>query len=173
MFDHMLAHIVPGHVLRAASLGVLAGVALVGPVWAAHEPPRLGLTPTGEIGQFFALSMEPGASRQLTVELGNVGHDSLLARTYAADAYTIINGGFAAELFGEAPSGTTQWLDYPDREVTLGPGEALVIDFTVSVPAATVPGEYIAALVAENAEPYRDAGAGGVSMDRSTAPWWR
>lgn len=155
-----------GRLLRSASLALVACLALAAPALAGHEPPRLGLSPIGQSGQFFSLSLEPGESRRLQVEVANFDHDELRARTYAADGYSIINGGFAAELFGEPASGTTRWLAYTSQEVTLGPGEGLVIDFSVSVPADAEPGAYITALVAENVEPYRGADGGGVALEQ-------
>lgn len=162
----MLHVIGPAVLVRSASLALLACLALCAPALAGHEPSRLGLTPMGQSEQFFDLTLEPGESRQLKVEIANFGHDELLTRTYAADGYTIINGGFAAELFGEAASGTTLWLDYEQQELMLASGEGLVMDFSVSVPAGTPPGEYITALVAENAEPYRDAQPGSMTMEQ-------
>ena len=137
----------------------------LGPVLAAHEPPRLGLTPVGLTGPYFELTLERGEARDLEVELANFGHAEIRARSYAADAYTIVNGGFGAELFGEPASGTTRWLTYEARTVTLGPRDAIVLELRVDVPAGTPPGEYIAALVAENVDPYRDA-EGSVALDQ-------
>ncbi len=152
---------------RTGSLLVAATLALgtATPALAEHEPPRLGLTPIGHDGQFFDLTLRPGDVAELQVEIANFGHDEVQARTYAADAYSIINGGFGAELFGEPLSGTSLWLDYPDREIALGPDDALVIEFSLTVPAVTAPGEYIAAVVAENVDPYRDD-AGSVTLDQ-------
>ncbi len=149
------------------SLLVTATLALgtATPALAEHEPPRLGLTPIGHDGQFFDLTLRPGDVAELQVEVANFGHDEVQSRTYAADAYSIINGGFGAELFGEPLSGTSLWLDYPDREIALGPLDALVIEFSLTVPAVTVPGEYIVAVVAENVDPYR-GDAGSVTLDQ-------
>lgn len=145
--------------LRSQATSLVLGAALalgvVAPVLAEHGPARLGLTPIGQDGQFFAISLRPGESAELRVEVANFGHDEVLARTYAADVYSIINGGFGAELFREPPSGATEWLDYPDREIPLVSTGALIIEFGVTVPTDTPPGEYIAALVAEDTEPYR------------------
>lgn len=145
--------------IRPRALSLLLAVAfalgLAVPVLAEHEAPRLGLTPIGQDGQFFDVTLRPGQSAELQVEVASFGHDDVLARTYAADVYSIINGGFGAELFGDPPSGATHWLDYPAREVVLEPSEAVVINFGVTVPFGTPPGEYIAALVTENTDPYR------------------
>jgi len=139
-------------------------LAAAGPVSADHEPARLGLTPVGQDGTYFELTLEPGEAHQLRVEAANFGHEESLARTYAADVYSIVNGGFGAGLFGQRPSGTTLWLTYPTQEFTLGPDDAVVVDFEVEVPRDTPPGEYLAALVIENAEPLR--GAGSIAVDQ-------
>lgn len=146
--------------LVATSLGLVAA----GPVSADHEPARLGLTPVGRDATFFELTMQPGDSMRLEVEAANFGHEEADARTYAADVYSIVNGGFGADLFGERSAETTLWVSYPTQELTLGPEDAVVIDFEVSVPEATEPGEYITALVIENAEPV--VGSGGIAFDQ-------
>lgn len=137
----------------------------LGPTLGSHEPPRLGLTPVGANGPYFDLTLEGGEAAHLEVQLANSGHADVLARTYAADAYSIVNGGFGARLFGEPTSETTRWLTYETREAMLGPGEAINLDLRVEVPINTAPGEYIAALVAENATPYRE-GEGSVALDQ-------
>ena len=134
------------------------------PVAALDQAPELGLTPVGQQGAFFELTLNPGETAQLRVEAANFGSGDIEARTYAADVYSIINGGFGADLFTEPASGTTLWLDYPAQVVTLGPQDAVVIDFEVAVPDATPPGEYVAALVIENVEPFR--GSGAVTVDQ-------
>ncbi|MEO5986309.1 MAG: hypothetical protein ABIW50_07420, partial [Candidatus Limnocylindria bacterium] len=143
---------------RPPTVSLLLAVALVlgvaAPTLAEHEPARLGLAPIGQDGQFFDLTLRPGERADLQVEVASFDHEDVLARTYAADVYSIINGGFGAELAGEFPSGATHWVDYPAREVVLRPNEALIVEFSVTVPSGTPPGDYIAALVTENADPY-------------------
>ena len=119
----------------------------------ATDPARLGLTPLGQPGLYFDLTMAPGETRDLRVEVANFGGQPIRARTYAANAYSIVNGGFGAALFGAEPTGTVRWLDYPTQELNLKPGDAIAVDFRVRVPDATQPGQYITSRVAENAEP--------------------
>ena len=152
-------------VRRGLLLFPLLGLLSTGTVLADHEPARLGLEPIGEDRGFFDLKLEPGDSVRLEVALTNHGHAPVLVRTYLADAYSIVNGGFGARLADEPTSGTTLWIDYPSREVNLGTGAGTTIAFQLSVPAGTPPGEYIAALVAENAEPFREE-AGDVGLDQ-------
>jgi hypothetical protein len=113
----------------------------------------------GQAGSFFDLTMSPGEQRSLAVDIANNGETPLLARTYAADVYTIINGGFGARLRDEARSGTTAWLEYPTDLLQLSVGSGIRRSFSVTVPADAVPGEYITSLVLENEEPFLQPGA--------------
>jgi MYXO-CTERM domain-containing protein len=134
-------------------------------VEAAAEPARLGLTPIGQHGQFFELTMAAGQAQRLSVEVGNFGPAEVRARTYAADVYSIVNGGFGAALFGAQLTGTARWLDYLTRELTLKPGGASRIDFRVQVPKGTPPGQYVTSLVAESVQPAQ-GGAGSVAINQ-------
>lgn len=131
---------------------------VVAPLAAAGAAPRLGLTPMGQPGTYFALTLVAGEHRQIEVEAANFGPESTLARTYAANVYSIVNGGFGAGLYGEDATGTTTWLDYPTQEIMLAPQGALRVPFTVSVPVGTPPGEYITALVIESTEALQSVG---------------
>jgi hypothetical protein len=139
-------------------------LAAAGPAAAADQAPRLGLTPVGRAGAYFDLTLRPTEALQLQVEAANFGEEETVARTYAADVYSIVNGGFGAELFGDEVTGTASWLSYPTSEVTLGPREAAVVTFEVAVPAGTAAGQYIAALVIENVEPV--SGSGPVALSQ-------
>jgi hypothetical protein len=125
---------------------------------------KLALTPVGQPGPFFDLTLKPGEKRSLNVDILNAGVAGLAVRTYAADVYTIVNGGFGGRLRLEPQTGTTGWLDYPAAVLTLSPGQSDRRSFTVAVPAGTGPGEYITSLVLENDQPI--AGGGAVSLDQ-------
>jgi hypothetical protein len=112
-----------------------------------------GIRPAGSGMSYFTLDLEPGETAVLLVELVNPGDSPLPTRTYAADAITLVNGGFGVADAGEPPDGATLWLDYPTREQTLPPRSATTISVTVTVPADALPGEYLAGLVVENLDP--------------------
>jgi hypothetical protein len=139
-------------------MALVAILALVAPApaLAGDDQVKLALLPVGQPGSFFDLTMAPGASRTLTVDIANDGNATIAARTYAADVYTIINGGFGGRLRNEAQTGTTGWLDYPTDILRLSPGERTDRRFTVAVPAAAGPGEYITSIVLENDQPVTD-----------------
>lgn len=158
---------------RLARLLAVAAItsALVGLVLPAssaqateQQPVQLSAKPVDQPGEFFDLTLEPGETRRLEIALGNHGGTPISARTYAADVYTIINGGFGAALRGTEPSGTTTWLDYPTEVRTLQPDRATVRPFTVTVPEGTPAGEYITSVVLENDDVVK--GEGSVALDQ-------
>jgi hypothetical protein len=153
--------------VRAAQLLLgLLFVAIVAPAAAsaAKAPIKLALSPVGQAGSFFDLTMRPGAVRNLQVDVANDGDATLAVRTYATDAYTIVNGGFGGRLRDTVHTGMTKWLDYGDEVVVLSVGHPIRRGFTVRVPSTAPPGEYIAGLVLENDQPIRGAGAVGLNQ---------
>lgn len=125
----------------------------VGYVAAADPQIRLAVEPVGEQGSFFQRSLGPGETAELTVDLANYGTMTTTARTFAADVYPIINGGFGARLRDEPTSGTTTWLDYPGEALEIAPGQAIRRTFSITVPTDTQPGEYITSIIIENEDP--------------------
>lgn len=147
---------------------LLGGASIAGPAaaWPASEasPVQLSLKPVNQPGSYFELSLEPGQTEKFEVELGNHGPKPIAARTYAADAYSITNGGFGAENRDGTPSATTSWISYPTEVLQLDPEQANIRTFSITVPADTEPGQYITSLILEN-----DAlveGSGGVALDQ-------
>jgi hypothetical protein len=138
---------------RLALLALLVALAAPGAAFAADGQIKLALTPDRQPGSFFDLTMRPGESRSLSVKIGNAGDAALLARTYAADVYTIINGGFGGRLRDQRQTGTTTWLEYGTEVLELRAGKTVDRSFTIAVPASTGPGEYITSLILENDRP--------------------
>jgi hypothetical protein len=146
---------------------VVAGVSLLmvsAPAQAGADPTRLGITAVGQKTAFFNVSLVPGEKRLLAVDLVDDSREAVAALTYAADVYTIVNGGFGVALRDQPATGTTTWLDYRTEVVQLQPAKTLRRDFTVSVPENAGPGDYITGLVVENQNPI--AGSGGVALNQ-------
>jgi hypothetical protein len=148
----------------AGLLGVAVLLASAGTAFAQAEPIRLILAPIGQSGPYFDLTMRPGERRTLQVELGDAGSHPVAARTYAADVYTIVNGGFGGRHRDEAATGMTTWLNYPTAVVQLRPGHGVRRTFTIAVPRDAPAGEYITTIVLENDIPI--PGAGAVNLDQ-------
>ena len=143
----------------AALLGVFLAFVAPGAALAQAGEGRLALRSVGQAGSFFDLSMRPGETRTLRVEIANTGDASLAARTYAADVYTIVNGGFGGRLRGEPRTGTTRWLEYATAVLQLPAGQSVRRSFAVTVPADAGPGEYITSIVLENDQAIRTEGS--------------
>lgn len=127
--------------------------------------PKLGIAPVDVPGPYFDITMEPGERRELTVLLTNGGAKAVRAQTYAADVYSILNGGFGAELVDEPASGVTKWLDYKTDTFDFAPGTTMDRTFTVTVPDKTKPGEYITSLAIQNADPIK-GGQGSIGINQ-------
>jgi hypothetical protein len=159
-------------VFRRSHAGLVA-VALVillttftvsGAALAAGIPIKLALLPVGQVGSFFDLTMQAGDKRTLQVDIANDGDSAIGARTYVANVYTIINGGFGARLRDQPRSGATTWLSYPTIVLALGVGERTRRSFTVTVPRDAPPGEYITSLLLENNQPILGDGVVGLGQ---------
>lgn len=136
---------------------------------AQGEPSRdvtLTIAPVGDDADlgYFSLMLEPGEDEDLQVQVSNAGTDAAIARTYAADAFTLTNGGLNALLDGDPVSGPTTWLDFPRQDLDLDGQSGEILDFTVQVPGDTPPGQYITCLVVQNAEVV--PGSGGIAFDQ-------
>ncbi len=143
-------------------LTILIAVAVLSPVamsvLAAQDAaaaPSFLIEPVGDDqqGDYFVLELKPGESETLTIALGNAGTGEAPARTYAADVFTLVNGGFGIESEDAPRTGTTTWLDYQAKSLDIPPGRMLEREFTVSVPKDASPGQHIAGIVIQTAEP--------------------
>jgi hypothetical protein len=153
------------HGAPLALLGLLL-VALAGPsvAQAVESPVKLALLPVAQPGAYFDLTLRPGDTRSLQVDIANLGDAEIAARSYATDVYTIINGGFGGRLRDTPQTGVTTWLDYPTDVIALSAGTTIRRAFAVTVPKDAAPGEYITALVLENDRPI--ANNGPVALDQ-------
>lgn len=127
--------------------------------------PSFVVEPVGQPGSYITLTINPGVTVSATVALGNAGTEAVNARTYAADVYTIANGGFGLTTADAPVTGTARWLDYTTEEIDLAPLTKIERTFHVSVPEKTKPGQYIAGIALETAEPIA---VGGSDMLKQT-----
>jgi hypothetical protein len=142
----------PPRFVLAGLLGVL--VLSVGGVGAAlADGVKLVLLPVDQPGPYFDVTMRPGDTRAFDVSVGDAATVPVSVRTYAADVYTIVNGGFGGRLRDEARTGMTSWVAYPTETLQLQARQTVHRRFTVTVPLDAGPGEYIASLVLENEKP--------------------
>jgi hypothetical protein len=123
------------------------------------------LSPKGkENGDYFDVTLEAGKTATLTATIGNGSSVPVKAITYAADAYSDLNGGFALKAAGSEPTGTTTWLDFPSQTIDFDAKQAIDQQFTVTVPEGTPPGQYIAGIAVETADAQAIAGDSPLSQ---------
>jgi len=107
----------------------------------------------GADGDYFSLVAEPGSTHELTVVLGNADDAVLSLRTYANDAVPVANGGFSLAEEDVTPTGIATWIDYPAETFEFAPGADIERSFSVAIPDDAAPGQYIAGLALQTAEP--------------------
>jgi uncharacterized membrane protein len=138
--------------------GTLSGSAQQAPATPQSSPsafvaPKFGIFPVGDYpNDWFELTIESGDTVQLTAGIANTGEVPATLRTYSANAYNPPNGGFAAGTDEDEATGATTWVTYPSDTFEMAPGDQRAIDFEVSIPADTLPGEYVTALVVQTDE---------------------
>ncbi len=117
---------------------------------------RFALNPVGENGASYFDDVEVLAGTSVTLEasLLNFGDSPVNLRLYLTTATSGANGGYVAGPRDAELHGSATWITYPDQEMTLQPGETVIIPFTVNVPAGTAPGQYISSLVAETEDTF-------------------
>lgn len=117
--------------------------------------PEFLIEPVGDNREqpYFTVELKPGQSETLAIALGNAGTDEAPARTYAADVFTLVNGGFGIKPESEQRTGTTTWLDYEAQALDLAPGRKVERTFTVTVPEDAEPGQHITGIVIQTAKP--------------------
>jgi hypothetical protein len=139
----------------AAIAAVLAAFAAVAtPALAANDDPDTvtaylapGSKTTPESG-YYVFDAQPGSSTTQTIMVRDDKSHPIQANIEAVDATTTDATGVAYGKPGSQPSGTGSWILVATPEVTLQPGEARPVDFTVKVPAGTKPGVYLAGISA-------------------------
>jgi hypothetical protein len=107
----------------------------------------------GQDQPYISETLNPGEKTTVTVQLGNAGDNATEARTYVADAFTLVNGGFGVKAEDAPKTGTATWVEYSSETLDLAPGDTVERTVTISVPDSTAPGEYIAGLVLQTAQP--------------------
>lgn len=117
----------------------------------ASDAANLGIKPVGIDEPFFTLQGQPGETIDLEVEITNYGTAPVAIMTYAADAYSLVNGGFGVRLSDEPIGGTTTWVEYPGETFELDGQTATTRSVKVTIPKDARPGEYLTALVVQNA----------------------
>jgi hypothetical protein len=121
---------------------------------AADSGPRFVIRPKeGADGDYFTVEAKAGTTNELTVVLGNADDEPLKLRTYVNDTVPMTNGGFSIAEEDQEPTGTATWIDYEAETFEFKAGEGVERTFTVTIPEDAKPGQYIAGLALQTADP--------------------
>lgn len=153
---------------RRASLAVLAAaaVACAAPSSAAAaQQERAGADPgfaVAAVGfeSYFKYRLRPGARRSGKIRVVSRSATPQVVVLRAADVMTAATGGL--EYGATEPRTIGTWIELEDEMVTVAPGRAVEVPFTLRVPEDAKPGDHLAGLVAINREqsPRRPAQGG-------------
>lgn len=108
----------------------------------------------------YSLQVKPGQKVEDQTIVANAGTKELTITMRAADAYNTDAGEFALQESATAPTGAGSWVTFAGgaktQQITLAPGKAQVLNFTVTVPANAKPGDHAGAVLASWTVPNGD-----------------
>lgn len=95
----------------------------------------------------FDVSVSPGASKDFTLNvIGSKGFYTQEINIYASDFSMKRTGALSFGIFSTSHS-AVPWINVRQKEISLFEDQAMVVDFTVSVPYDAKPGEYYAVIL--------------------------
>lgn len=99
--------------------------------------------PNNERSQsIFIMKLGPTEQGKNGVRLINSSKETRTVEIYPTDSVSSVSGSFSCRQRAEKAKDVGAWISLDQTKVTLGPGEQKIIDFTVSVPKNTGPGEH-------------------------------
>ncbi len=106
-----------------------------------------------EITQYWYIyNLDKGDSHQDKVVVENTGNKTISVKIYPVDGLTTSDGAFALENEDEEKNDIGAWVTLSKNELTLEPKQSEIVDFTISIPSDTTPGEHIGGIIMENKE---------------------
>lgn len=117
-----------------------------------------------ETQSYFIYDAIPGQEITTEVQLANIGTAAGTVRLYAVDATTGRTSNVIYLGGDRMPVEVGQWVTLSERQVTLAPGEARQIAFTVRVPPDATPGQHVGGLIAEDVALYRGESTGSFQI---------
>jgi hypothetical protein len=152
--------------VRWASCAVAAIAFLLGTasVHASTEPPAIKPAHSGA-SSYLSFQLGPAQKTGDGVVLTDVSTDPADYVIYPVDAYTSPSTGVVYQDRSAPVTGVGTWISLGATTAHLASGGSATIDFTVSVPPGTAPGDHVGAIMAENAASARGGAASGLSLN--------
>ncbi len=140
--------------MRRLAAAIAVGIALVATCSASaasQKAPVFGLRAVGNPARgYFVYTMAPGAVRTGAVIVSNVGTAAGTVHLFTADGTTGPTSGTVYKT-NSAPTGAGTWVRLARTSFALAPGGHRTVPFTVRVPVAAKPGQWVSGIVAETA----------------------
>lgn len=141
-----------------AAIGVGPGAARDG---AARDGASQGGGPAGEVSWSvepvrrdgaedranFVFEAEPGDTIEDALVVRNLGGITLVLGVYASDAFNTADGGIDLLAGREEPEDLGSWVTVSTTAITVAPGEATEVPFTVTVPSDAASGDHAGGIV--------------------------
>ena len=102
------------------------------------------------------LTIPSGEAKSNGIRIQNNTGQNRIFRFYAVDAEVLDDGSHVCAEPGSPKTGASTWLQSQQNLIKLAVGESQVMDFSVQVPAQTLPGYYNACIFIEEALPAND-----------------
>lgn len=147
--------------LRHLLLIIAITTALVGPLAGAayaRGGARFSAQPVGpesaspEALSYFVFDTQPGSTVRGALRVTNTGTEVGTARLYGVDATTGQTAGTVYFLRDDPRRHVGTWIVLDREELTLNPGEAEVVTFTVNVAPDAVAGNHVGGIVVEDVD---------------------
>jgi hypothetical protein len=136
-------------VALVASVGVVLGASPAAAATKGTDTVTASAAPGSTLAphsHYYRLSAAPGASVTQTVHLINKNKHAIDVRIAGLDGYTSDATGAAYTTPNRNAKRVGTWIVVATPELTLQPGEARDVSFTLRVPPKTQPGEYLGAV---------------------------
>ena len=138
---------------------------------AAHAAPAdelsWGIKPGGtESRTSFSYELDSGKTQDDSFVVTNLGATEATLAVYAADGITSSSGALDLLPVDEASTVIGAWVAVKEPEITLSPGETEEVDFSLTIPDGTEPGDYVGGLISSFVD---TTGGGTVVVDRRLA----
>ena len=115
------------------------------------SPPTPALVPANPgPGGYFDYTLTQGQSVDGSVAVRNPGTALATFALYPTDAATSAATGVAYGGLGATLHATGSWIHLAASRIVLGPGQAQIVPFRLTVPLGATPGDYVGAIAAEN-----------------------
>jgi Bacterial protein of unknown function (DUF916)/Protein of unknown function C-terminal (DUF3324) len=165
-----IIYLLPGLLFITNALSVTQ---LTAHAYATVDSPAFVLQPTKynsadpATKRHMILHANAASSLQEGVRVTNVGTATGSVSIYPASATTASNTGISYLSKNDAHFGVAAWIQLPNQQVTLAPGQSRDIQFQINIPDSVRSGQHFGGVVAENMTP-TSAGSGQLHISITT-----